>query len=165
MQSNTLTQDEFFPDSTEPPPVQSERLTVLQRVVPKAEFLTFAGALTEALLLDQSAIDAYVRIRNVADILDMALGLIKERAMVSMQGTAMDVLGAKVQLKALPKKYEYQDGIIGNLEAQKKAIEEKLKARKKLLENLSIEVADPGTGEIIRPAKCISAGSTIQVTF
>jgi hypothetical protein len=165
MQPNTLNQDEFFPDATEAPPVQSEHLTVLHRVVPKAEFVVYAGALTEALLDEQSAVEAYVRIRNVADILDTALGLIKERALTSMQGTNVDVLGAKVQLKALPRKYEYQDSIIDELEAQKKAIDEKLKARKKFLENLTQEVADTATGEIIRPAKCISSGSTIQVTF
>ena len=165
MQPNTLTQDEFFPDATETPPVQSEHLTVLQRVVPKAEFVIYAGTLTDTLLEEQSAVEAYVRIRNVADILDTALGLIKERAVVSMQGTNADILGAKVQLKALPKKFEYKDGIIDNLESQKKAIDEKLKARKKLLENLTIEVVDPGTGEIIRPARCITGGSTLQVTF
>ena len=165
MQTNTITQDEFFPEATEAPPVQSEHLTVLHRVVPKAEFVIHAGTLTDALLAEQSAVEAYVRIRNVADILDMALGLVKERAITSMQGTSVDVLGAKVQLKALPKKYEYQDSIVDALESQKRAIDEKLKARKKLLENLTIEVVDPGTGEIIQPAKCISAGSTIQVTF
>jgi hypothetical protein len=165
MNSSTPPQDEFFPDTTEAPPVQSEHLTVLHRVVPKAEFVIHAGAFIEALLVEQSAIEAYVRIRNVADILDTALGIIKERAIASMQGTNVDILGAKVQLKALPKKYEYQDSVIDELEAQKKAIDEKLKARKKFLENLTQEVADTTTGEIIRPAKCISAGSTIQVTF
>lgn len=165
MTSSTLSQDEFFPDTPEAPPVQSEHLTVLRRVVPKAEFIIYAGTLTDALLIEQSAIEAYVRIRNVADILDNALALIKERAISSMQGTNVDILGAKVQLKALPRKYEYQDSVIDELEAQKKVIDEKLKARKKFLEHLTQEVADTATGEIIQPAKCISAGSTIQVTF
>ena len=91
--------DEFFPEVTETGPVQSEHLTVLHRVVPKTEFATYAGALTDALLEEQSAIEAYVRIRNVADILDQALGRIKERAIISLQGTSADVCGAKVLLK------------------------------------------------------------------
>ena len=165
MKPNTQTRDEFFPEVVETGPVQSEHLTVLHRVVPKTEFGTYARALTDALLEEQSAIEAYVRIRNVADILDQALGRIKERAIVSMQGTSADVLGAKVQLKALPKRYEYQDTVIDDLESQKKAIEEKLKARKRFLENLPAEVADTGTGEIIRPARFIAGGSTLQVTF
>jgi len=79
MNPSTLSQDEFFPDAAEAVPVQSEHLTVLRRVVPKAEFTLYAGTLTDTLLVEQSAIEAYVRIRNVADILDMALGLAKER--------------------------------------------------------------------------------------
>ena len=157
--------DEFFPEVTEAGPVQSEHLTVLHRVVPKTEFATYAGALTDALLEEQSAIEAYVRIRNVSDILDQALGRIKERAIVSMQGTSADICGAKVLLKSLPKKYEYQDAVVDDLESQKKAIEEKLKARRKFLENLPAEVADTGTGEIIHPARFVSGGSTLQVTF
>ncbi len=165
MKPSTRPQDEFFPDAVEPAPVKSEHLTVLHRVVPKGEFTTYAAALTDALLEEQSAIEAYVRIRNVADILDQALGRIKDRAINSMQGTSTDICGAKVQLKSLPKKYEYQDAIIDDLESQKKAIEEKLKARKKFLENLPAEVANTATGEIIHPARFVSGGSTLQVTF
>ena len=165
MEPNIQTQDEFFPDATEAGPVQSEHLTVLHRVVPKGEFATYAKALTAALLEEQSAIEAYVRIRNVADILDQALGRIKERAIISMQGTSADVFGAKVQLKALPKRYEYHDSVIDDLESQKQAIEEKLKARKRFLKNLPAEVADTETGEIIHPARLIAQGATLQITF
>jgi hypothetical protein len=165
MKPTTRPRDEFFPEVIETGPVQSEHLTVLHRVVPKAEFTTYAGALTDALLEEQSAIEAYVRIRNVSDILDQALGRIKDRAINSMHGTSEDICGAKVQIKSLPKKYEYQDAVIDDLESQKKAIEEKLKARKKFLENLPADVADTGTGEIIHPAKFVSGGSTLQITF
>ena len=165
MKSTTQPRDEFFPDTIELGPVKSEHLTVLQRVVPKAEFTTYAAALTDALLEEQSAIEAYVRIRNVSDILDQALGRIKDRAINSMHGTSEDICGAKVLLKSLPKRYEYQDGIVDALESQKKALEEKLKARKKFLENLPADVADTATGEIIHPARFVSGGSTLQVTF
>lgn len=165
MQTATQPRDEFFPDPLEAGAVQSEHLTVLHRVVPKAEFATYAGTLTDALLEEQSAIEAYVRIRNVADILDQALGRIKDRAIRSMQGTTADICGAQVQLKSLPKRYEYQDSFVNDLESQKKAIEEKLKARKKFLENLPAEVADTTSGEIIHPAKFVSGGSTLQITF
>jgi hypothetical protein len=165
MKPSTPQRDEFFPEVIETGPVQSEHLTALQRVVPKSEFATFAGALTDALLEEQSAIEAYVRIRNVSDILDQALGRIKDRAINSMHGTSADICGATVLLKSPPKKYEYQDSVIDDLESQKKAIEEKLKARKKFLENLPTDVADTATGEIIHPAYFVSGGSTLQVTF
>lgn len=165
MQPSTPQRDEFFPEVIETAQVQSEHLTVLQRVVPKAQFATYAGVLTDALLEEQSAIEAYVRIRNVSDILDEALGRIKDRAINSLQGTSADVCGAKVQLKSLPKRYEYQDSVVDDLESQKKTIEEKLKAQKKFLEHLPADVADTGTGEIIHPARFVSGGSTLQVTF
>ncbi len=165
MKPTTQPPDEFFPEVLEAEAVQCEHLTVLHRVVPKAEFATYAGALTDALLEEQSAIEAYVRIRNVSDILDQALGRIKDRAINSMHGTTADICGAKVQLKSLPKRYKYQDSVVDDLESQKKAIEEKLKARKKFLENLPADVADTGTGEIIHPARFVSGGSTLQITF
>lgn len=165
MQTATQPRDEFFPDPLEAIAVQSEHLTVLHRVVPKAEFANYAGALTDALLEEQSAIEAYVRIRNVSDILEQALGRIKDRAIRSMQGTSADICGAQVQLKSLPKRYEYQDSVVDDLESQKKTIEEKLKARKKFLENLPAEVADTTSGEIIHPARFVSGGSTLQVIF
>jgi hypothetical protein len=165
MKPSAQAPDEFFPEVPEAEAVQSEHLTVLHRVVPKAEFATYAGTLTDALLEEQSAIEVYVRIRNVSDILEQALGRIKTRAINSMHATSEDICGAKVQLKSLPKRYEYQDSVVDDLESQKKAIEEKLKARKKFLENLPADVADTGTGEIIHPAKFISGGSTLQITF
>jgi hypothetical protein len=137
MKPTTQPPDEFFPEVLEAEAVQSEHLTVLHRVVPKAEFATYAGTLTDALLEEQSAIEAYVRIRNVSDILEQALGRIKDRAINSMQGTSKDICGAKVQLKA----------------------------RKKLLENLPAEVDDATTGEILYPARFVSGGSTLQITF
>lgn len=165
MKPSTTQRDEFFPEVLEAGAAQSEHLTVLHRVVPKAEFTTYASTLTDTLLEEQSAIEAYVRIRNVADILEQALGRIKDRAINSMHGTSEDICGAKVQLKSLPKRYEYQDSVVDDLESQKKAIEEKLKARKKFLENLPADVADTGTGEIIHPARFVSGGSTLQITF
>jgi hypothetical protein len=59
MKPSTPQRDEFFPEVIETGLVQSEHLTVLQRVVPKAEFATYAGALTDALLEEQSAIEAH----------------------------------------------------------------------------------------------------------
>jgi hypothetical protein len=100
MKPTTQPRDEFFPDTIELGPVKSEHLTVLHRVVPKEEFTSYAAALTDALLEEQSAIEAYVRIRNVSDILDQALGRIKDRAINSMHGTSEDICGAKVQLKS-----------------------------------------------------------------
>ena len=114
---------------------------------------------------EYSALEAYVKIKNVAEILSVALDQIREQAILSLSGTSQEVLGATAQLKALPRKWEYDDGEVRRLEAEKLAVEAQLKARKKYLENLKTEVANTATGEIIRPARCIAEGVTIQVTF
>ena len=50
------------------------------------------------------------------------------------------------------KKWEYDDSEIEILEAQKKAIDQKIKDRQAMLQNLTKEQADIETGEIIKPA-------------
>ena len=158
--------DEFFPNDSVPAKlIEFDQLTVPRRVARKVHFEKLAASLTSVLLDENSALEAYVRIKNVAEILEVALARIKEEALGQMAGTSQEVLGVAVQLKALPKKWEYSDSELHRLEGEKAAIEARLKDRKKFLENLKQEVVDAATGEIIRPARCISEGVTIQVVF
>jgi len=158
--------DEFFTD--EPLAVDVIRagpLTLLPNVARKSQFDELAASLNQALLEENSALEAYVRIKNVAEVLDVALSQLKEQALSRLSGTSEQVLGVTVQLKSLPKKWEYDDTELRTLEAEKAAVEAKVKVRKRFLENLKTEMADAKTGELIRPARCISDGVTIQVTF
>jgi hypothetical protein len=158
--------DEFFTD--EPPAVDVIRagpLTLLPSVARKSQFDELAASLNQALLEENSVLEAYVRIKNVAEVLDVALSQLKEQALSRLSGTSEQVLGVTVQLKSLPKKWEYDDAELRTLEAEKAALEAKVKVRKRFLENLKTEMADAKTGEIIRPARCIADGVTIQVTF
>jgi hypothetical protein len=134
-------------------------------VVRKADFDTTAQTLTAALLDEYSVLEVYVKIKNVAEILDVALDQIREQAILALSYKSSGVLGATVQLKPLPRKWEYDDAEVRKLESEKVAVEAQLKARKKYLENLKTEVANTARGEIIRPARCIAEGVTIQVTF
>jgi hypothetical protein len=158
--------DEFFTD--EPVAVDVIRagpLTLLPSVARKSQFDELAASLNQALLEENSALEAYVRIKNVAEVLDVALSQLKEQALSRLSGASEQVFGVTVQLKSLPKKWEYDDAELRSLEAEKAAVEAKAKVRKKFLENLKTEMADAKTGELIRPARCISDGVTIQVTF
>jgi hypothetical protein len=163
---NQIRNDEFFPDSgttvqvLQPPPI-----SLPATVAKKTQFEELAAMLNSALLEENSALEAYVRIKNVSEILDVALAQIREQALSAINGTSEPVLGAVVQLKALPKRWEYDDCEIRTLEAQKAGIDTRLKARKKFLETLKEEVVDTATGELIRPARCVSEGVTLQVTF
>ena len=158
--------DEFFPDFVEAIAAneEAEQLTVPKRVVPKSEFLMYANSLTDRLLESESSLEAFVRLRNVIEILETALTQIKERAIVDVVDSNCEIFGAKVQLKQLPRKYEYTDRMLNEIEAEKQVVEAKMKARKKFLESLPTQVKDE-SGELITPARLISGGVTIQVSF
>ena len=53
---------------------------------------------------------------------------------------------------SLRKEWAYDDGELSELEAQAKAIDEKIKARQKMLQSLTAPMADTNGGEIINPA-------------
>jgi hypothetical protein len=157
--------DEFFPETTDIARVADELVLLPRTIVRKSGFEASAQGLTSALMEEYSALEAYVKIKDISEILSVVLDQIREQAILSLCGTSQEVLGANAQLKALPRKWEYDDGEVRRLEAEKLAVEAQLKARKKYLENLKTEVANTATGEIIRPARCIAEGVTIQVTF
>ena len=158
--------DEFFPEGLIPFKGPSfDETTLPRRVATKTEFEEIAASMIAMLLEEESTLEAFVRIKNVAEILDVALARIKEEALFEVAGRSQKILGASVQIKALPKKWEYSDSVLTSLEGERAVIEQRIKERKKLLETLKQEVVDPATGEIIHPAKCIADGVTLQVLF
>lgn len=169
---NATTQhDEFFPDSGQETPVsetepvvQTEQVTILRRVVTKPHFGEYATTLTSRLLEEQSSLEAFVRIRNVIEILEVACAQIKERAIVDVQDSNCEIFGARVQVKQLPRKFEYNDRLVTMLEAKKADVDAQLKARKKFLETITDPIRDE-SGEQLHPAKFISGGVTLQVSF
>jgi hypothetical protein len=170
---NTNRHDEFFqdveetlvsPDEVGKGLIQTEQVAILRRVVPKPQFTEYATTLTSRLLETQSSLEAFVRIRNVIEILEVACAHIKEHAIVDVQDSNCEVFGARVQLKQLPRKFEYNDRLVAQLEAKKSEIEAQLKTRKKFLESITEPLRDEA-GEQIVPAKFISGGVTLQVSF
>jgi hypothetical protein len=161
--SNTL--DEFFQDVQEASElIETEQVAILRRVVAKPQFFEYATTLTSRLLEEQSSLEAFVRIRNVIEILEVACALIKERAIVDVQDSNSEIFGARVQLKQLPRKFEYNDKLVAQLEAKKTEVEAQLKARKKFLESITETLRDE-SGDPIHPAKFLSGGVTLQVSF
>lgn len=146
--------------------VNSDELILLQRtVIRKDRFGESAAELAGALLAEHTKLEAYVKLKNVTEIIEVALGQLKEGAILQMPGTVYEVLGVPVQLKGLPKRYEYDDEELQRLEDEKAGLDTRIKGRKRFLEALATEIIDATTGEVIRPAHCISAGVTLQVNF
>ena len=160
---NTTHTDEFFPN-VEEQSLQTEQLAILRRVVTKPNFVEYATTLTSRLLEEQSSLEAFVRIRNVIEILEVACAQLKEHAIIDVQDSNCEVFGARVQLKQLPRKFEYNDKLVAALEVKKIEIDCQLKARKKFLESITAPMKDEA-GESVLPAKFISGGVTSQVSF
>ncbi|MBX2990091.1 MAG: hypothetical protein KF749_02870 [Bacteroidetes bacterium] len=166
---NTNHHDEFFQDIATaevagPQLIETDQVAILRRVVPKPQFTEYATHLISRLLEEQSSLEAFVRIRNVIEILEIACAQVKEHAIVDVHDSNCEIFGARVQLKQLPKKFEYNDRLVTQLEAKKAEIDAQLKARKKFLESITDPMKDE-SGEPIYPAKFLSGGVTLQVSF
>jgi hypothetical protein len=64
---------------------------------------------------------------------------------------------------SLRKEWAYNDSELYFLEAQAKAIDEKIKARQKMLQSLTAPMADTNGGEIINPAKVVKLTEIVTV--
>ena len=117
---------------------------------------------SESLLDTMSAVEAYVLIAQMQDIVDLTKELLKEKAIAGVQGKEMDVFGAKVSTRRSVA-YEYDAPTLVRLDVQKKEIDTKLKAVKKLLESTG-KYVDDETGEM-NTANKIKEGLTIAVSL
>jgi hypothetical protein len=116
----------------------------------------------EKLLENMSAVEAYVMIAQMQDIVDLTKELLKERAIAGVQGKEMNVFGAKVSTRRSVA-YEYDAPTLVRLDVQKKEIDAELKAVKKMLEAKG-EYVDPQTGEMNKANK-VKEGLTIAVSL
>lgn len=123
---------------------------------------TLAQEASNNLLETMSAVEAYVLIAQMQDIVDTTKELLKEKAISGVQGKEMDVFGAKVSTRRSVA-YEYDAPTLARLDGQKKEIDTKLKAVKKLLEATG-KYVDDETGEINTASK-IKEGITIAVSL
>lgn len=117
---------------------------------------------TESLLDTMSAVEAYVLIAQMQDIVDLTKELLKEKAIAGVQGKEMDVFGAKVTTRRSVA-YEYDAPTLARLDTAKKTIDTELKAIKKLLEATG-QYVDAQTGEM-NTANKIKEGLTIAVSM
>jgi hypothetical protein len=96
-------------------------------------------------------------LHNIVSILETAKAILKERAIAEVNKED-SVLGAFVKVKQLPARYEYNDAELDRMELA-------IKARKKMLQTLTGDMADATTGEILHPAIKTESGVTLQITF
>lgn len=116
----------------------------------------------QTLLETRSAVESYVIIAQMQSIIDETKELLKEKALLGMQGREMEVNGAKVSSRRKVE-YEYEAPTLARLDAQKKEIDGRLKSIKKAVEATGVWI-DPETGEENKANKT-AEGMTIAVTL
>jgi hypothetical protein len=140
-------------------------VAIWQRVIPKSEIPQAGKEIAERILEVEQAKPAYVRLYNVAQAIGEALSILKPLALSAVTSKE-EILGAKVSMASLPKKWDYHgDSKLTLLEAKKKEIDAEIKAHQKFLQTLPSEMADPTTGEMFKPATVLEAGCTIKVEY
>lgn len=120
-----------------------------------------------ALLEQYTARQAYVIAKGWTDRFKLIVDALREKAIAGHE-TTISFDGrevATVKEKALPKKYEYDDVVLLDLDRQIEELEAKKKSRQKMLQGLKEESHNPKTGETLKPAVLISAGVTLSVTL
>lgn len=125
----------------------------------------YAAVLKASLLDTHTVLEAAVSLRNARDIIEIVEGEIKEDVLSSIpEKGGVEVLGAKIEVGSR-RSWEYEDATLAELEAEKKVLDEKIKARQKFLQVLGKPMADAATGEIVQPARLLSEGRTPRVTL
>lgn len=145
-------------------------LDVNAPTISKAEYSTVVNSLLARIFEEGNGLRELVKIAQLLDVLGQVEKTLREEVVKHVGERAEDVLGAQVKMKSLPKKYDYNDDYqIMDLEARIAALQSEKRGRQAYLESLSgtkTEV-DQITGEVkeILPAKLISAGATIAITY
>ena len=143
-----------------------EALTRIVKVVPESQMQDSAMQIVEYMLETDSYINTFVKLDNLIAILEKSKEMVKESALGDLKSKKDVILGAKVEARNLPAKWDYHDDatLALNLSIQKAATEA-VKARQKMLQSLTAEMADTETGEIVKPATKISQGETLAVSY
>lgn len=136
-------------------------ITIQTRVLSKLEMVESAQKVADNLLEIHSGIESFVLVKNMICALEQTLELLKEGAISQANGKEEMILGAKVSVKNLPKKWEYvgteYTRLFNNLEHAKS----ELKNHTKVLE-LSNWI-NPATGET-ESATLIPSDKTRTIT-
>lgn len=151
--------------------LQGDGITVpmrFPRLYNDVERCDSARHVVDALLEEHDPLQAHVMLKQAIAILDAAMNLNKDKAILTMTEKQTSVFGAKVEQRRTPAKWEYpkNDSELSALEEKKKEVDTNLKARKKFLELLKEELVDPKSGEIVQPATQVYPGGvTVAVTL
>lgn len=140
------------------------QLQLPTKVLTKAEMPITAQTIADGMLETYNGIEACVMVKNMIETLTVAYELLKDAGIAKANGKEEIVMGAKVSVKNLPKKFEYTGSkhktLVNNLEFAK----EELKNHEKALQ-LS-DWINPETGETETAKQIVQEKMrTLTITF
>jgi len=142
--------------------MQSQMLEVIPKSVTKAELQRSADTIVDNLLEVHDSITGYVMLHALETAIDLGKKKIKERAITAFQGKEMTILGAKVTLMGGKSQWDYHnDPDLTRLDAEKKSLDDQIKARKVYLQTLKADVIGIGAEVLAEPAGLISDGGLV----
>lgn len=138
--------------------------------IAKAEYATVVNGLLSRILAEGDGLKELVKIAQLLDVLGEVEKTLREEVVKHVGEQPMDILGASLRMKALPKRYDYNgDWQLTQIDAKLAALKEERKGRETYLQSLKSEKSevDESTGEVKKahPASCVAAGATIAITY
>ncbi len=141
---------------------KKEESIIPTKILNKAGLAIYADHIANNLLDTRSGLEAYILIKQAEELINNLKEKLIEKALASTNGKEGIIDGVKWQTKRSVA-YEYDSPTIERLTAEKKSIEEKIKAHKKALEN-GVSVLDETTGQL-ESAKKTKDGLTLSITL
>ena len=131
------------------------------RVMDGTERACLATDMVVALTQENTHLEAYIMLRNAADVIDQACEIAKDKAVMEAEKDSK-VLNAEVTTRRSVA-YEYEDDTLDELERKIDALKKEADERRKMLRALKTEMADTETGEIMKPARLVKDGISLVV--
>ena len=144
----------------------NEQIQLPVKAIGRCEMPTVVSEMRCRLLEEHSALEAYVKAYNLRVVLDELLKSLKDDALAKLTSREMDVYGAKVEQRRLPKSFDYgNDGHLKALVELKEQAQKAVTDWMKIRQLQTTDLVDGKTGEIIKPPQQITDGVTIAVTL
>lgn len=136
---------------------------ISEKALTEIELQEYAKNTCEKLLEDKDAKEIYIIAYELEMFAKFLKDTIKEKTLSSLDIKGENVLGAVLKIRNKAKEYEYSDNELNAISAEIETLKAKKKEREHFLQSLKKNIVVETTGEIITPAKLVSAGITVVV--
>lgn len=147
---------------TEAMEVLNHEAIMPRKILTKKDLGVYAGHLERVLLEENNALEAYVMVKQMEELVKQLKDKLIDKALVKTVGKDGEVSGAKYSIRTT-KKYEYDAPTLAMLEQEVTTLNARMKLIKNTIEGGEVFV-DVDHGFENR-AKCVSIGQQLAITL